>query len=222
MTPQLEIVRQPAAPRGLFVTLEGGEGSGKSSQAQALQALLEARGYRVAVTHEPGGCELGRRVQGLLNDGSIELDPRAELFLFEAARAQHVAEVILPALASHDVVICDRFADSSVAYQGHGRGVGLNHVRVANLIATQGLVPDLTIVLNVGVDLGLTRKEGETAPDRIGRESPNFHERVRRGYVALATEEPERFVVVDATLPAKEVTERIWQRLEPLLPPRAA
>jgi len=222
MTPQLEIVRQPAAPRGLFVTLEGGEGSGKSSQAQALQALLEARGYRVAVTHEPGGCELGRRVQGLLNDGSIELDPRAELFLFEAARAQHVAEVILPALASHDVVICDRFADSSVAYQGHGRGLGLNHVRVANLVATQGLVPDLTVVLNVGVDLGLTRKEGETAPDRIGRESPNFHERVRRGYVALATEEPERFVVVDGTLSAKEVTKRIWQRLEPLLPPRAA
>jgi len=222
MAPQLEIVRQPAAPRGLFVTLEGGEGSGKSSQAQALQALLEARGYRVAVTREPGGCELGRRVQDLLNDGSIDVDPRAELFLFEAARAQHVAEVILPALASHDVVICDRFSDSSVAYQGHGRGLGLNHVRVANLVATQGLVPDLTVVLNVGVDLGLTRKKGETAPDRIGRQSPDFHERVRRGFVALATEEPERFVVVDATLPAKEVTERIWQRLEPLLPPRAA
>ena len=222
MAPQLEIVRQPAAPRGLFVTLEGGEGSGKSSQAQALQALLEAKGYCVAVTREPGGCELGRRVQDLLNDASIDLDPRAELFLFEAARAQHVAEVILPALASHDVVICDRFADSSVAYQGHGRRLGLNHVRVANLVATQGLVPDLTVVLNVGVDLGLTRKEGETAPDRLGHESPDFHERVRRGYVALATEEPERFVVVDGTLPPQEITERIWQRLEPLLPPSAA
>jgi dTMP kinase len=222
MTPQLEIVRQRPAPRGLFVTLEGGEGSGKSSQAQALQSLLEAKGYRVAVTREPAGCELGRRVQDLLNDGSIELDPRAELFLFEAARAQHVAEVILPALASHDVVICDRFGDSSVAYQGHGRGLGLNHVRVANLIATQGLLPDLTVVLNVGVDLGLTRKKGETAPDRTGGEAPDFHERVRRGYLALATEEPERFMVVDGTLPAKEITERIWQRLEPLLPPRAA
>ena len=222
MTPQLEIVRQPAAPRGLFVTLEGGDGSGKSSQAQALQALLEARGYSVAVTHEPGGCELGRRIQGLLNDASIDLDPRAELFLFEAARAQHVAEVILPTLASHDVVICDRFSDSSVAYQGHGRGLGLNHVRVANLVATQGLVPDLTILLNVGVDLGLTRKEGEAAPDRLGRETPDFHERVRRGYLALATEEPERFVVVDGSLSPKEITERIWRRLEPLLPPRAA
>jgi len=222
MPPQLEVVRQSAAPRGLFITLEGGEGSGKSSQAQALKARLEAKGYRVAITQEPAGCELGRRLQALLNDGSIELDPRAELFLFEAARAQHVAEVILPALASHDVVICDRFSDSSVAYQGHGRGLGLNHVRVANLIATQGLLPDLTILLNVSVDLGLTRKEGETAPDRLGGESPNFHERVRRGYLALATEEPERFVVVDGTLLAEEITGRIWQRLEPLLPPRAA
>lgn len=222
MGPQLEIVRQQATPRGLFVTLEGGEGSGKSSQAQAIKALLEARGYRVALTQEPGGCELGRRLQALLNDPSAELDPRAELFLFEAARAQHVAEVILPALASHDVVICDRFADSSVAYQGHGRRLGLNHVRVANLIATQGLVPDLTVLLNVAVETGLNRKEGETAPDRIGREGPDFHERVRRGYLALATEEPQRFVIVDATLPAKAVTERIWQRLEPLLPPRAA
>jgi dTMP kinase len=205
-----------------LVTLEGGEGSGKSSQAQAIKALLESKGYRVALTREPAGCELGRRLQTFLNDGSIDLDPRAELFLFEAARAQHVAEVILPALGSNDVVICDRFGDSSVAYQGHGRGLSLNHVRVANLIATQGLLPDLTIVLNVAVDLGLTRKEGEKAPDRIGREAPAFHERVRRGYLALATEEPERFVVVDATLPAEEITERIWQRLEPLLPPRAA
>jgi dTMP kinase len=222
MAPQLEIVRQPAAPRGLFITLEGGEGSGKSSQAQAIKALLEEKGYRVALTQEPGGCDLGRRLAALLNDASIDLDPRAELFLFEAARAQHVAEVILPALASHDVVICDRFGDSSFAYQGHGRGLGLNHVRVANLVATQGLVPDLTVLLNVGVDLGLTRKEGETAPDRIGGETPDFHERVRRGYLALATEEPERFVVVDGSLSPKEITERIWRRLEPLLPPRAA
>jgi len=222
MAPQLEIVRQPPTPRGLFITLEGGEGSGKSSQAETLKALLEARGYRVALTHEPGGCELGRRLAALLNDGSIDLDPRAELFLFEAARAQHVAEVILPALASHDVVICDRFADSSVAYQGHGRGLGLNHVRVANLVATRGLLPDITVLLNVAVDLDLTRKEGETTHDRLGRETPDFHERVRRGYLALATEEPERFVVVDGTLPAEEVTQRIWRRLEPLLPPQAA
>lgn len=222
MVRRIEFVREPTQPGGLFVTLEGGEGSGKSSQAQALKALLESKGYRVALTREPAGCELGRQVAALLNDASIELDPCAELFLFEAARAQHLAEVILPALASNDVVICDRFSDSSVAYQGHGRGLRLNHVRVANHIATQGLVPDLTILLNVSVDLGLTRKEGEAVPDRIGREGPEFHERVRRGYLALATEEPERFVVVDASLPAEEITERIWHRLDPLLPPRAA
>jgi len=222
MARHIEIVRESEQPRGLFVTLEGGEGSGKSSQAQALKTLLEGMGYRVALTHEPAGCELGRRVQVLLNDSSIDLDPRAELFLFEAARAQHLAEVILPALASHDVVICDRFSDSTVAYQGHGRGLSLNHVRAANHVATQGLVPDLTILLNVSVRVGLTRKEGEAAPDRIGREAPNFHEQVRRGYLALATEEPERFVVVDASLPADEITKRIWHRLDPLLPPRAA
>jgi len=211
-----------AARQGLFITLEGGEGSGKSSQAQALNTLLEAKGYSVTVTREPAGCELGERVQGLLNDGSIDLDPRAELFLFEAARAQHVAEVIRPALERGEVVICDRFSDSSLAYQGHGRGLSLSHVRVANRIATQGLVPDLTILLNVSVHLGLTRKEGEAAPDRIGHEGPDFHERVRRGYLAIAAKEPERFLVVDGTLPAEEITQRIWHRLEPLLPPRAA
>ncbi len=222
MTPQIEVVRERPQARGLFVTLEGGEGSGKSSQAEALKALLEERGYSVAVTAEPGGCELGQRLQAILNDASIHLDPRAELLLFEAARAQHLVEVILPALASNDVVICDRFTDSSVAYQGHGRGLSLNHVRAANHIASQGLVPDLTVLLNVSVDLGLTRKEGEPTPDRIGREGAVFHERVRRGYVVLSTEEAERFVVVDGTLPPQEITERIWSRLEPLLPPRAA
>src|SRR4030042_3818011 len=109
MAPQLEIVREPKAPRGLFITLEGGEGSGKSSQAETLKALLEGKGYRVAVSREPGGCELGRRVQALLNDGSIDLDPRAELFLFAAARAPPVAEGIPPALASPAVVLCGRF-----------------------------------------------------------------------------------------------------------------
>ena len=157
----------------LFITLEGGEGSGKSSQAETLKARAGGRGYRVALTREPGGCELGRRLAALLNDGSIDLDPRAELFLFEAARAQHVAEVILPALASHDVVICDRFADSSVAYQGHGRGLGLNHVRVANLVATQGLLPDLTVLLNVAVDLGLARaRRARRRPTPRPREWP--------------------------------------------------
>jgi dTMP kinase len=204
--------------RGLFVTLEGGEGSGKSSQAQALRALLEARGFTVTVTREPAGCPLGQRVRELLSDASLELDARSELFLFVAQRAQHAAEVIRPTLEHNDIVICDRFGDSSVAYQGYGRGLGPDDVRLANRMATQGLVPDLTVLLDVPVETGLGRKRGESAPDRIGQEGAEFHERVRRGYLAMAGEEPERFLVMDATLAPEEITRAIWRRLEPLLP----
>jgi len=207
-----------AARRGLFITLEGGEGSGKSSQAQALKTLLEAKGFSVTVTREPAGCPLGQRARELLSDPSLELDPRSELLLFVAARDQHVAEVIRPALDRGDVVICDRFGDSSVAYQGYGRGLSLEDVRLANRIATHGLVPDLTVLLDVPVETGLGRKAGESGPDRIGQEGAEFHERVRQGYLAMAGEEPERFLVVDGTIPPEEITRTIWQRLKPLLP----
>ena len=208
-----------ASPRqGLFITLEGGEGSGKSSQAQALKALLEGTGRSVTVTREPAGCPLGQRVRELLSEPSLELDARNELFLFAAARAQHVAEVIRPALEHGDIVICDRFSDSTVAYQGYGRGLSLDDVRLANRMATQGLVPDLTVLLDVPVARGLARKRGESAPDRIGQEGAEFHERVRQGYLAMAAEEPQRFLVVDGTLSPGEITDRIWRRLEPLLP----
>jgi len=214
-----------SARRGLFITLEGGEGSGKSSQAQALKALVEGAGRSVTVTREPAGCPLGQRVRELLSDPSLELDPRSELFLFVAARAQHTAEVIRPALEQGEVVICDRFGDSSVAYQGYGRGLGPEDVRLANRMATQGLVPDLTVLLDVPVETGLARQElalsaskgGENAPDRIGHEGAEFHERVRQGYLAMAAEEPERFLVVDSTIPPEEITGTIWRRLEPLL-----
>jgi dTMP kinase len=203
--------------RGLFVTLEGGEGSGKSTQAQALRALLEAKGFTVTVTREPAGCPLGQRVRELLSDPSLELDARSELFLFVAQRAQHAAEVIRPALARGEVVICDRFGDSSVAYQGYGRGLRPDDVRLANRVATQGLVPDLTVLLDVPVETGLARKTGERVPDRIGQEGAEFHERVRQGYLAMAAQEPDRFLVVDGTLPPDEITRAIWRRLEPLL-----
>ncbi len=206
-----------SAKRGLFISLEGGEGAGKSSQAQALKALLEAKGFSVTVTREPAGCPLGQRVRELLSDPSLELNARSELFLFVAARAQHVAEVIRPALERGEVVICDRFDDSSIAYQGYGRGLSLDDVRLANRIATQGLVPDLTVLLDVPVETGLARKQGENAPDRIGQEGAEFHERVRQGYLAMAGEEPERFLVVDGTIPPEEITRTIWRRLEPLL-----
>ena len=221
---------------GLFITLEGGEGSGKSTQAQALKALLEARGFTVTLTREPAGCPLGHRLAELLKDPSSGLDPRSELFLFAAARAQHVAQVIRPALERGEVVICDRFADSTAAYQGYGRGLSLDDVRQVNRIATAGLVPDLAVLLDVPVDVGLARKElalslrprgpqpeglskgGETGPDRIGDEAADFHERVRQGYLALAAAEPDRFLVLDATRPLEETTEAIRQSLQQLLP----
>jgi len=204
--------------QGLFITLEGGEGSGKSSQAQALKALLESAGRSVTVTREPAGCPLGQRVRELLDDRSLKLDARSEFLLFAAARAQHVAEVIRPALEHSDVVICDRFGDSTVAYQGYGRGLSPDDVRLANRIATRGLVPDLTVLLDVPVETGLGRKGGESTPDRIGQEGAEFHERVRQGYLAMAGEEPQRFLVVDGTIPPEEITDAIWRRLEPLLP----
>jgi len=206
-----------SARQGLLITLEGGEGSGKSTQAQDLKELLEAKGFTVTVTREPAGCPLGRRVRELLAEPSLELDPRSELFLLAAARAQHVAEVIRPALERGEVVICDRFSDSSVAYQGYGRGLSLDDVRLANRIASQGLVPDLTVLLDVPVEVGLARKAGEDAPDRIGQEGAEFHQRVRQGYLALAAQEPRRFLVVDATLAPEEITRTIWRRLAPLL-----
>jgi dTMP kinase len=202
---------------GLFITLEGGEGSGKSTQAQDLKELLEAKGFTVTLTREPAGCPLGQRVRELLSDPSLRLDPRSELFLFEAARAQHVAQVIRPALERGDIVICDRFSDSTLAYQGYGRGLNLEYVRLANSIATRGLVPHLTVFLNVPVETGLGRKAGEDAPDCIGQEQAPFHERVRQGYLAMAAQEPNRFLVRDGTLPPEEITRAIWRWLQSLL-----
>jgi dTMP kinase len=201
----------------LFITLEGGEGSGKSTQAQALKELLEAKGFTVTLTREPAGCPLGQRVREFLSDPSLRLDPRSELFLFVAARAQHVAEVIRPALERGEIVICDRFSDSTVAYQGYGRGLRLDDVRLANRIATRGLVPDLTVLLSVPVETGLGRKAGEEVPDCIGQEEARFHERVRQGYLAMAAQEPDRFLVRDGTLPPEEITRTIWRWLESLL-----
>jgi dTMP kinase len=206
-----------SARQGLFITLEGGEGSGKSSQAQALKTLLERAGRTVTVTREPAGCPLGQRVRELLNDPSLKLDASSELFLFVALRAQHVAEVIRPALQRGENVICDRFGDSTVAYQGYGRSLSPDDVRLVNRMATRGLVPDLTVLLDAPVETGLARKQGESVPDRIGQEGAAFHERVRQGYLAMAAQEPERFLVVDATLPPEEITRTIWRRLEPLL-----
>jgi len=207
---------------GLFVTLEGGEGAGKSSQALALSERLQASGLPVVRTREPGGTALGERVRDIVLDVAgrgAPLEPLTEALLFAGARAQLVAEVIAPALARGDAVVCDRFADSTVAYQGYGRGVDLDAIAKLNEVATAGVRPDLTVLLDLPVAEGLARTDGEQA-DRFEREHSEFHERVRDGYRRLAEREPERWLVVDASEPVEAVTDAIWARLAPLLDTR--
>lgn len=205
-----------------FITFEGGEGSGKSTQARALYRRLLKLGVPALLTHEPGGTPLGRDVRRWLKGGSGrgenekgELDPETELLLFNASRAQLISQVIRPALKSGTVVICDRFYHSTIAYQGYGRGLDFALIEAANNIATQGLRPDLTLFLDMPVEQGLARKR---LRDRFEREDLAFHQRVRQGYLEMAAKEPERWLVIDASLPRRDIARLIWERVEPLLP----
>lgn len=216
--------------RGIFITLEGGEGSGKSTQAQALAGRLRDNGYLVCLTEEPMGTPLGRAVKEIFERqagaGEEIVSGYAELFLFEAARAQHVRDVIRPALDRGEIVVCDRFADSTTAYQGYGRGLELREVETCNYIATGGLQPDLTLLLDIDPETGLARAEEGTNnaehqrrdPDSIGLESLQFHKVVRDGFLAIAKADPERVVVVDASKPAAEVTDAIWPAVSERIP----
>jgi len=202
----------------LFITLEGGEGAGKSLQQEALARRVQARGRSVVCTREPGGTPLGERLREVLLDlgeRSVTLDALSETLLFMAARAELVASVIAPALERGAVVLCDRFADSTRAYQGFGRGLDLDAIDQLTAVATGGLRPDLTVLLDLPPAEGLSRASGTA--DRFGREDEAFHERVRDGYLTLAAREPERWLVVDATQTPEAVLDAIWQRVEPLL-----
>lgn len=204
------------APRGLFVTLEGGEGAGKSTQLEALADRARALGIETVTTREPGGTALGERLRAaLLSSEDGEIDERAELLVFNAARAQLVAELIRPALERGALIICDRFADSSMAYQQYGRGLPSEIVSAAIQLATGGLKPDLTLLLDLEPSVGHSRRTG--ADDYLERADGQFHERVRAGFNALAAAEPERWFVLDAALPAAEVTELAWARLRTAL-----
>lgn len=198
---------------GLFIALEGGEGAGKSTQAQHLRERFEATGRNVVVTYEPGGTALGQQLWPLISKGAV--DPLIELFLFAMARAQHVTEVIRPALEKGDIVICDRYIHSSLAYQGYGRGLALNHVRAVNHVATQGLEPDVVFLLDVPPEVGLKRK-GRVEDDRIGAESLDFHRRVHEGYLELAAEERGRFVVIDGMQSSEAITAEMWAHVQEL------
>jgi dTMP kinase len=201
---------------GLFVTLEGPDGSGKTTQMRLLTEWLLAGGYPLLVTREPGGTHIGEDIRELLHDcDHVEMSPHAEILLYSASRAQLVTERIRPALQAGKVVLCDRYFDSTYAYQGYGRGLPLDALRAITAFAVQGLKPDLTLYLDISPEMGLRRRarSGE-ALNRLDREALAFHERVRGGYLALANAEPDRWRVVDAGRPVEDVQETLRGLLE--------
>ena len=200
--------------RGLWITLEGGDGSGKTTQARLLQQWFEEQGRAVVRTREPGGTEVGRLLRDIVLHHRGEIGPRAEALLFAADRAHHVAAVVRPALERGEVVIQDRYLDSSVAYQGAGRVLGADEVRRLSVWATEGALPDLTVLLDIDPAAARARLDADDKPfDRLEAERGDFHTRVRAAYLELAAAEPERFLVLDATLPPEELAARIRARI---------
>jgi dTMP kinase len=207
----------PVGRRGLLLALEGGEGAGKSTQARLLAIWLRDQGYDVVATQEPGATKVGMRLRALLLDTThTGLSPRSETLMYAADRAEHVSSVIRPALERGAIVVTDRYVDSSLAYQGTGRLLPVSEVATLNDWATAGLMPDLTILLDLAPAVGLQRRE--RSGDRLEAEPTEFHERVRRGFLTLAEAEPDRYLVLDATRPSAELSREIQSRVRELLP----
>ena len=208
----------------MFVTFEGPEGSGKSSQIALLASFLEAQGFAVVRTREPGGTPIGNEIRACVhNVVNTAMTPVAEMLLYSASRAQHVGELIRPSLNSGYIVLCDRFADSTIAYQGYGRGLDLAQLHQVTEIATGGLKPALTFLLDVDVEVGLARRTGGGLEmNRLDLETVQFHQRVREGYHLLAQSDPDRWVIVDGERPLpiiqKELQTKLLARLEPQMP----
>jgi dTMP kinase len=199
-----------------FITFEGIEGSGKSTQIALLAHYLTASGIRNVLTREPGGTSIGDQVRKILLDpANRSLDPAAELLLYAASRAQHLREIILPALADGATVLCDRFSDATLAYQGYGRGLDIEMIRSLDRIVTEGKRPDLTLLFDIEAAPGLARARGRNnsrgleKEARFENEELAFHERVRRGYLTLAAREPDRIRVVDASGPPEAVQDKV-------------
>lgn len=203
----------------MFIAFEGGEGAGKSTQEGRLATFLTERGYSIVRTREPGGTPAAEAIRNIvLSPQYTGLDPRAEALLFAAARGEHVAQVIRPAINRGDIVLCDRFLDSSVAYQGIGRDLGADAVRELSLWATEGLLPDLTVLLDIDPNVGLSRV---LDPDRLEAEPLSYHQRVRDGFRMIAQESAERYLVIDAAQDPDVIALRIAERVQTLLEARA-
>jgi dTMP kinase len=207
-------------PGGLFITFEGIDGSGKTTQLRLLGERLRASGRDVVETVEPGGTAIGRQIRTILLDGrNTQLTARAEVLLYFASRAQNVEEVIRPALAAGKIVLCDRFTDSTLVYQGCGRGLGADVVLTLDRIACRGLQPHLTVLVDIDLDESMARARGRnvstaSSETRIDDESREFHHAVREAYLALAAREP-RFIVIDGAAGVEEVAERVWKEVGP-------
>ncbi len=201
---------------GLFITFEGGEGCGKSYQTKLLFKKLSKLNIPAALTHEPGGTPVGDKITRLLKWAeAADISGLTELLLFNASRSQLIDKVIRPALEKNKIVICDRFTDSTIAYQGYGRGINIDLIKEINNTATRGLNPDLTILLDMPVELGLARKSKQKA-DRFHQETLIFHRQVREGFLKLASEETERWLIIDATQSRANIAQQIWARINKL------
>lgn len=202
--------------QGYFISFEGGDGSGKSTQIRLLKEYLEGKGFNVILTREPGGTEIGEKIRNIILDpANKEMDSMTEAMLYAASRAQHVAQVIKPAVDGGDIVICDRFVDSSIAYQGYGRGLG-DSISIINCYAVNGYMPNYTFLLKLKPQAGSKRIEGREK-DRIELEAADFHQKVYDGYEALENMYPDRIIGIDATGTIEEIREEIIKHIDKLL-----
>ncbi len=200
---------------GIFVSFEGIEGSGKSTQARLLGEYLRGKGREVVTTEEPGGTEIGRAIRAVLLDvRNKAMDSMTELLLYNASRAQHLRDVIIPSLDRGMVVITDRFSDSTLAYQGYGRGIEHSIIRTIDRIATNGIMPDITILLDIDVETGLRRNIGVGKDDRFEQEDIDFHRKVRAGYLDIAGMQPDRIFIIDAANTVEAIHKQIIEVIE--------
>ena len=199
--------------RGFFISFEGGEGAGKSIQVEILASHLHEENYSVVVTREPGGTRIGEQIRAITHSQeNVDLEPNAEAYLMAAARAQHVSQIIEPAIVAGKIVVCDRYVDSSIAYQGYGRKLGPDVIERLNELAVNGARPDLTILLSIPTDLGMKRRgKSEKFKDRLDLQQKDFYERVHTGYAQLAKKDPSRYTIVDATRSIEVIASDIWK-----------